>query len=55
MTITLRPEQEEVITQAIETGLYHSVEEVLDSALDSIRKRDEVRSRALEVRRGSNP
>jgi Arc/MetJ-type ribon-helix-helix transcriptional regulator len=46
MTITLRPEQEEVITQAIETGLYHSVEEVLDSALDSIRKRDEVRSRA---------
>jgi Arc/MetJ-type ribon-helix-helix transcriptional regulator len=46
MTITLRPEQEQVIQRAIETGLYHSVDEVLDSALDSIRKHDEVRSLA---------
>jgi Arc/MetJ-type ribon-helix-helix transcriptional regulator len=38
MTITLRPEQERVIQQAIETGMYNSVNEVLDSALASIRK-----------------
>jgi Arc/MetJ-type ribon-helix-helix transcriptional regulator len=39
MTIQLNPEQERVIHQAIETGKYHSVDEVLDSALDSIRQR----------------
>jgi Arc/MetJ-type ribon-helix-helix transcriptional regulator len=39
MTITLRPEQEKVIEQAIETGMYSSVDEVLDSALESIRRR----------------
>jgi len=38
MTITLRPEQEKVIQQAIESGLYASVEEVLDSALATIRE-----------------
>lgn len=40
MTITLRPEQERVIQQAIETGMYNSVEGVLDSALESIRTRE---------------
>ena len=40
MTITLRPEQERVIQRAIETGMYGSVDEVLDSALESIRKRE---------------
>src|ERR1022692_968759 len=40
MTITLRPEQERVIQQAIETGMYNSVDEVLDFALDFIRKRE---------------
>jgi Arc/MetJ-type ribon-helix-helix transcriptional regulator len=40
MTITLRPEQEKVIQQAIETGMYSSVDEVLDSALESIRTRE---------------
>ena len=40
MTITLRPEQEKVIQQAIETGMYKSVDEVLDSALESIPKRE---------------
>jgi Arc/MetJ-type ribon-helix-helix transcriptional regulator len=38
MTITLRPEQERVIQQAIDTGMYNSVDEVLDRALESIRK-----------------
>jgi len=37
MTITLRPEQERVIQQAIETGMYSTVDEVLDSALESLR------------------
>ena len=40
MTITLRPEQERVVRQAIETGMYNSVDELLDSALESIRKRE---------------
>jgi Arc/MetJ-type ribon-helix-helix transcriptional regulator len=40
MTITLRPEQERVVQRAIETGMYNSVEEVLDSALESIRGRE---------------
>ena len=40
MTITLRPEQERVIQEAIETGRYNSVDEVLDFALDFVRKRD---------------
>lgn len=40
MTITLRPEQEKVIQQAIETGMYNSVDEVLDMALESIRKHE---------------
>jgi Arc/MetJ-type ribon-helix-helix transcriptional regulator len=40
MTITPRPEQERVIQQAIETGMYNSVDEVLDFALDFIRKRE---------------
>lgn len=39
MTITLRPEQEKVIQQAIDNGLYKSVDEALDSALESIRNR----------------
>jgi Arc/MetJ-type ribon-helix-helix transcriptional regulator len=40
ITITLRPEQERVIQQAIETGMYKSVDEALDSALESIRMRE---------------
>lgn len=37
MTITLRPEQEQVIQEAIQSGMYGSVDEVLDRALESIR------------------
>jgi hypothetical protein len=40
MAITLRPEQESIIRQAIATGMYTSVEEVLDFALESIRIRE---------------
>jgi Arc/MetJ-type ribon-helix-helix transcriptional regulator len=61
MTITLRPEQERVIQLAIETGMYHSVDEVLDFALESIRHEafdaDSTRSRLAgerirELRKG---
>lgn len=40
MTIQLNPEQEHVIHQALETGKYRSVDEVLDSALEVIRQRE---------------
>jgi len=43
VTITLRPEQEQVIQQAIATGMYSSVDDVLDSALELIRKREAFR------------
>lgn len=39
MAIQLNPEQELVIHQAIKTGKYGSVDEVLNSALDSLRQR----------------
>ncbi len=42
MTIELSPDQERVIHQAIETGKYRSVDEVLDSALASIQQGESV-------------
>jgi Arc/MetJ-type ribon-helix-helix transcriptional regulator len=39
MTITLRPEHQRVIQEALETGANASVDEALDSALESIRNR----------------
>lgn len=42
MTIQLNPEQERVIHQALETGKFKSVDEVLDSALESIRQREQI-------------
>ncbi len=40
MTITLRPEQERLIQQAIKAGLYKSVDEAVDSALESLGKQE---------------
>ncbi|MGA8026188.1 MAG: hypothetical protein WB992_03525 [Bryobacteraceae bacterium] len=40
MTIHLNPAQEHVIHQALETGKYHSVDEVLESAIEAIRQRE---------------
>ncbi len=40
MTIQLSPEQERVIHQAIETGKYRSVDEVLDSAWESLQQQE---------------
>lgn len=39
MTIILRPEQEQVLVQAINSGLARNTDEALDQALDSLRAR----------------
>ena len=36
MTIELKPEQERIIQQQLATGLYRSVDEVLDTALSRL-------------------
>ena len=42
MTIQLNPEQERFIHQAIETGKYRSVDEVLNSALEALRQQSDI-------------
>jgi len=39
MTITLRPEQESVILDAISSGLAHNPDDALDQALDALGER----------------
>jgi hypothetical protein len=39
VTIVLRPEQERVLLQAIDSGLAHTADEALDQALDALRLR----------------
>ncbi len=39
MTIILRPEQEELLREVINSGLAHTTEEALDQALDMLRLR----------------
>jgi len=41
MTITLRPEHEKAITQAIQSGAYRSPDEVIARALEVLRSEDE--------------
>jgi Arc/MetJ-type ribon-helix-helix transcriptional regulator len=43
MTVQLSPEQQHVIDQAMESGKYRSVDEVLDSALEGMRQREGIR------------
>jgi putative addiction module CopG family antidote len=40
MTITLRPEHEKVVRQAIQSGAYQSAEEVIERALEMLRSED---------------
>jgi putative addiction module CopG family antidote len=40
MTITLRPEHEKVVQQAIQSGAYQSPEEVIERALEVLRSED---------------
>ena len=39
VTIVLKPEQEQVLIQAINSGLAHTPDEALDQALDALRER----------------
>ena len=39
MTITLKPEQEQVLTDAVRAGVAHTTDEALDQALDALRER----------------
>jgi hypothetical protein len=39
MTITLKPEQEQVLIEAINSGLGQTIEEVLDQALAALKSR----------------
>jgi hypothetical protein len=39
MTIILKPEQERVLLEAINSGLAHTTDEALDQALDALRLR----------------
>jgi hypothetical protein len=39
MTIVLRPEQEQVLLEAINSGLAHTTDEALTQALDTLRLR----------------
>ena len=40
MTIVLRPEHEKAIAEAIQSGAYHSPEEVIERALEVLRSED---------------
>jgi hypothetical protein len=44
MTITPRPDQEQLIAKAIQAGLIQSAEQALDIAVDTLRDRLEVSS-----------
>jgi endonuclease III len=39
MTITLKPEQEQVLIEAINSGLAQTTDEALDQALEALRER----------------
>lgn len=41
MTIQLKPEQEQLIADALRTGAYHSPDDVIDRALEVLHERDE--------------
>jgi antitoxin ParD1/3/4 len=41
MTITLRPEQEKAVAQAIESGAYQNPDEVISRALEVLRAEDD--------------
>jgi Arc/MetJ-type ribon-helix-helix transcriptional regulator len=53
MTIDLKPEQERVIDLAVRSGAYHDLGEVVDQALETIRKELEFEDWMLEQREGT--
>jgi hypothetical protein len=44
MTITLSPEHEQLISEAIRAGLIHTPNEAIDEALETLRQRLQARS-----------
>ena len=48
MTITLRPDQVELIAEAIRTGAYEDSEDVIDRALETLRSDEEWLNRQKE-------
>jgi len=44
MTIHLDPEQEQIVALAIQAGLIHDVDDVVEAGLESIRRRLETRA-----------
>jgi Arc/MetJ-type ribon-helix-helix transcriptional regulator len=52
MTITLRPDQEEAIARAIESGVYRNADQVIERALEILRSEDEwLLDRKYEINR----
>lgn len=49
MTITLRPEHEEAIARAMQSGAYQSPEDVIERALEVLRSEDEWLAQNKEV------
>ena len=46
MTIQLKPEQERILQEALRQGRFHSVEEALDRAIQSIAPRETAEKRS---------
>lgn len=42
MTITLRPEHERLIVQAIQSGAYQNADQVIERALEALRSEDQL-------------
>ena len=48
MNVSLTPELEELVSQKVATGMYHSASEVVREGLRLLRERDEFRQRQFE-------
>ena len=49
MNVSLTPELEELVSQKVATGMYHSASEVIREGLRLLRERDEFRQRQLDA------
>ncbi len=47
MSITLKPEQERIVDEEIESGHFHTPDEVLDQALAALREKRQSRREAV--------
>jgi Arc/MetJ-type ribon-helix-helix transcriptional regulator len=51
MTITLTPDQEKVIREAIQAGLVRSIDEFIEVAIQALPHREDIAERSEAVRR----